>query len=346
MTPSARRVKVGTPPSSSSPMKFLTDIIAPETAESRAYPDKSADVWELSVWDPLPISLRLFCLFGPGHVLVYLLFLPLAPLDPRPSVTVFNTLVLQVLLSAQLLFLTSQFAQQAKDTAIIQKEVMHEYDTKFVHPRLHPLVRDVGTQFSEDEPSKSQQFVQTGTPTTLIRRSFQAHANPYARSAEHNDVQTTPTNIMKPQMFTPPTATRQPEPFMTAPSHRNSTVRKSLSQNYSSSGTSTNPTFSTNANTSTNFGGSMGIHTHNRSPLKKTSSLADFNAPEAPSPRNSREMAAFEQRNWGQQGSPLKRVENRKLTGSNLNLGGTSNPFVNVAKKQPSFERYPSRRQL
>src|SRR5690348_4856606 len=93
-TPSARRVKVQSTPISSSPMRFVAQLIGSESAEARAYPDKTRDVWELSVWDPLPVSLQLFQLFSPGHVLIYLIFLPLAPLDPRPSVTVFSTLVM------------------------------------------------------------------------------------------------------------------------------------------------------------------------------------------------------------------------------------------------------------
>ena len=77
-TPSAKRVKVQSDPTTSSPLRLLSSIMPTETAESRAHADKKNDVWELSVWDPLPVCLRLFCLFSPGHVLVYMLFLPVA----------------------------------------------------------------------------------------------------------------------------------------------------------------------------------------------------------------------------------------------------------------------------
>ncbi|OAA81332.1 hypothetical protein LEL_00877 [Akanthomyces lecanii RCEF 1005] len=199
-TPSARRVPVQGSPATSSPLRLLANLITPDTAESRAHPDKKRDVWELAVWDPLPISLRLFCLFGPVHVLVYAMFLPLASLDPRPSVTVFNTLVLQIILSAQLLFFFSKFAQQGKDNSIIQKEVMHEYDTKFVHPLMHPIVRDVGVQASIDTGSSTEDIVETGTPTTLIRRSFKTHGNPHID--EEESVPPRPSAI-KPNLFTP-----------------------------------------------------------------------------------------------------------------------------------------------
>ncbi|KAH7275600.1 hypothetical protein B0J15DRAFT_19605 [Fusarium solani] len=332
-TPSARRVKVDQSNSSpATPLRYLASILTPESAESRAHPDKGSDVWELSIWDPLPVSLRLFCLFGPGHVLVYMIFLPLAPLDPRPSVTVFNTLLLQVIITGQLLFFSSRFTQQAKDTAIIQKQVMKEYDTKFVHPRLHPVVRDVGTQFSDDQPQKYQDFVQTGTPTTQIRHSFQTHANPYIQSIgtpEKKDITPTPSNVMKPHMFTPPTASRRSELFRPSASQRSSVPRHSLPAGYTSTGTSSGVS-------NINFGGNMGIHTHHKSPLKKTTSLNELTSQETASPRNSREMAAYEQRNWGQ-GTPSKHTENRRLTGSNLS--GAGNPFASLGRKQAPQER-------
>ncbi|KAF5589923.1 hypothetical protein FPANT_6161 [Fusarium pseudoanthophilum] len=323
-TPSARRVKVNQSSASpSTPLGYLANLITPESAESRAHPDKTSDVWELSVWDPLPVSLRLSCLFGPGHVLVYMIFLPLAPLDPRPSVTVLNTLILQGLVSAQLLFFCSRFAQQAKDKAVIQEQVMKEYDTKFVHPRLHPMVRDIGTQFSADQPDDYQEVVQTGTPTVQIRHGFQVHSNPYTgtdHTPEERSLTPTSNNVMKPHMFTPPTATRRSEAFRPATSQRGTVPRHSLPAGYTSTGTSSGVQ-------GMNFGGNMGIHTHNKSPLKKATSLNELHPQEAASPRNSREMAAYEQRNWGAT-TPSKKLESRRLTGSRPNGGG--NPFAGL----------------
>ncbi|KAJ3486359.1 hypothetical protein NLG97_g6633 [Lecanicillium saksenae] len=222
-TPSARRVQVQGSPATSSPLRFLASMITPETPESRAHPDKNRDVWELSVWDPLPISLRLFCLFGPAHVLVYMMFLPLASLDPRPSISVFNTLVLQVILSAQLLLFFSKFTQQGKDNSIIQKEVMHEYDTKFVHPLMHPVVRDVGVQVSADAGTGTEDLVQTGTPTTLIRRSFKTHKNPHID--EEESAPSRPSGI-NPNLFTP--SRRRSDSFSPMPSIRSSGLRNSM----------------------------------------------------------------------------------------------------------------------
>ncbi|KAJ6444372.1 Candidapepsin [Purpureocillium lavendulum] len=308
-TPSAHRVKVQSSPGSPSPLRYIADMLTPESAESRAHPDKVRDVWELSVWDPLPVSIRLFCFFSPGHVLVYLLFLPLAPLDPRPSVTVFNALAMQAVLSAQLILFSSRYSQQAKDNAIIQKEVMHEYDTKFVHPRIHPIVRDVGTQMSDDQPVQAREFVQAGTPTTLIRRSFVARHNPHIDSPD-----STPSiasnDASKHQIFTPPTATRRVEMLNPSINHslskRSPAMRSSLPAGYTPAAAQTTASVPHSVGGSQNFGGSLGVYSHNKSPLKKTISLGDINKAEQPSPRNSREMAAYEQRNWAPPSSPTK----------------------------------------
>ncbi|PNY28688.1 Uncharacterized protein TCAP_01386, partial [Tolypocladium capitatum] len=343
-TPSVRRVKVQSSPVSSSPLRYIADLMTPESAESRAHPDKNRDVWELAVWDPLPVCIRLFCFFSPGHVLVYLLFLPLAPLDPRPSVTAFNTLVMQVVLSAQLLLLCSRYAQQAKDSAIIQKEVMHEYDAKFVHPRLYPVVRDVGTQMSEDQPVTAREFVQTGTPTTLIRRTFMARHNPHVDCRE-----TTPTsnsgngngNVMKPQMFTPPAASRRQESFTPAMAQRSSALRNSLPVGYTPAAAQTTASVPPLTGGNYNFAGSMGIYAHNKSPLKKAISLGDVGGVDQPSPRNSREMAAYEQRNREPPSSPTKRSDGRRSLGASV--GSSPHPFANMGKHRPGYERYPSR---
>ncbi|KAK2616434.1 hypothetical protein QQS21_000676 [Conoideocrella luteorostrata] len=356
-TSSAKRVRVQSSPVASSPLRFIADMISPEPAESRAHPQKSRDVWELSVWDPLPVCIRLLCLFSPGHVLIYLISLPLAPLDPRPSVTVFNTLIMQVVLSVQMILLSSRYTQQAKDSSIIQKEVFHEYDAKFVQPRIHPIVRDVGTQMSEDQPVISKEFVQVGTPTTLIRRSFISHGNPHVSSEEptpihrYNSPSVITSNVMKPQMFTPGTVSRRSDAFTPAVSnHRSSGLRHSLPAGYnprddtpvaytpavSPSTTSVAATAGINST----FGGNLGAFSHNRSPLKKTTSMGDMNHSEYASPRNSREMAAYEQRGYEPPSSPTKQFEPKRLASTNATT--SPHPFANMGKHSAA-ERFPKR---
>ncbi|KAL7921635.1 hypothetical protein ACQKWADRAFT_321234 [Trichoderma austrokoningii] len=285
-TPSARRVQVqSSPVTSASPLRYLADKLAPGSAESRSHPDKKRDVWELAVWDPLPISLRLVCLFSPGHVLAHVLTFPLAPLDPQPSVTVFNAVVMQMVLSGQMLFLSSRFVQQAKDTALIQKEVMNEYNTKFVHPRLNPVVRDVGTQVAAGHSPKGRGFVQVGTPTTLIRKSYVTRSTSQAGhdntlSSGHRQMVHTNT----PRHAEAVSANgEQPRPTF---------KQYMMADQATGTAPSPMPLSATSANTA-NYGGNMGIYSHNKSPLKKVMDRSTFSEPA--SPRNSREMAALEQ---------------------------------------------------
>ncbi|KAK7218833.1 hypothetical protein V2G26_006836 [Clonostachys chloroleuca] len=334
-TPSVRRVKLQSDMGTSSPLRYLIDMVAPESAESRAHPDKAKDVWELAVWDPLPISVRLLCFFSPGHVLVYILFLPLAPLDPRPSVTVFNALLVQAVLSVQLLFLVSRFTQQGRDNSIIQKEVMNEYNTKFVHPRIHPTVREVGVQVSSDKTNHIRDVVQVGTPTTLVQNSYfsrqSSRSSPELPDSIRNKLRT-------PRMSTPPSTLRHSDVHTPVSEARTPLARKSLPAEYTSTATSTSAsTPGIPASSSTGFGGNMGIHIHNKSPLKKAISMGDMNTSDMPSPRNSREMASFEQRNQALHRSPSK--------GSDFQGSTRPNPFAVGApgfKNRPKYDRYPS----
>ena len=132
--------------------------------------------------------------------MVYWLLLPVSG-DARPSLTVVTALVLQALLSVQMGVLVRNFQQKEKDGKVIQKEVLNEYDTKFVHPTLHPVVRDVGTQIStstslpptaststgtdaaEFDPDASTisitaEDITTHAPTTILRRGFKINPNP------------------------------------------------------------------------------------------------------------------------------------------------------------------------
>lgn len=336
-TTSARRVAVQSTSASASPLTILSKIITPDTPESRAHPDRSNDVWELSVWDPLPVSLRLFCLFSPGHVLVYFIFLPLAPLDPRPSITIFNTVLVQVLLSLQMVFVCSRFTQQARDNAIIQKEVMHEYDTKFVHPLMHPVVRDVAVQVSEDfAEGDIVPTVEVGTPTTLIRRTFRTNGNQYIEGGEPISQTQSPSQapIVQPKLFTPTTAPRKSDTFLTrSVSSRNvASHRSSLPAGKLPSSMSTNALPYTSSGT---FAGNpTSVHARAISPLKKTISLHDLAAHEQPSPALTREslLSNVDQSSTGQPSSPLRSSEFRKAGRKSFSAG--SQQLANATRQR------------
>ena len=85
---------------------------------------------------------------------------------------------LSALLTAQLAFLESFFSQQSKDNGVIQKQVLNEYDNKYVHPTIYRSVRSVGTQCTTTDTPTSGREVLTFTPTTYVNRGFETHPNP------------------------------------------------------------------------------------------------------------------------------------------------------------------------
>jgi hypothetical protein len=318
-TPSAQRVRVDSSPAGATPLGYFKKVIARNSAAARAHPDANRDVWEVAVWDPNPLFLELFCLFSPLHVVLYYVNLPVAPMDPRPSVKVTTTIFVGALLSLHMWWLRSSFTQQIKDNAIINRQVLNEYDSKFVHPALQKQGRDVGIQtiaLKRDHDSSVgvrgnsddlRSEVRTYTPTTIISRTFRT--NPNANYASQFD----PDNLgLKADVQTP----------SLRPSYRTS--------NYSSTSTTTAADFSSpirpsntpnpfrNAppisRTSTSDGGSLGVYSHAASPLRKSASanfLRDGDAGSRGTPRARDSLGAAGERRpvspVKREGSPLKR---------------------------------------
>lgn len=261
-TPSARRVRVDDSPVSSSPYQYIKNIWHGESAQARAHPDPQRDVWEVSIWDPLPVSLHLFCYFSPGHVMLYWLFLPVPPANPRPGTTIATTICLALLLSVQLSILRWSFSQQTKDTALISKEVLHEYDTKFVRQRTQPLYRDVGTQFTQSASfteHRDHRFntVETYTPSVRINRGFNPNPNPnYSQLIDPDHIGNKPT-ALRHQASTPNFKTPAQFRESASPVRQNTVVKQPIFRPASNSGD----------------GGSLGVYSHAASPLRKSASL-------------------------------------------------------------------------
>ena len=248
-TPSAHRVKVQSSPMSSSPLRFLSRMIEDSSVEARAHADATRDVWEVAVWDPLPLCLRLFCLFSPGHVLVYWLFLPTLPSDPRPSTTVLTAIVVGIVLSVQLVVLQANYSQQSKDTAVIHKEVLHEYDVKFVHPRTNTPVRDVGTQHDVHDAA-DENSVDTYTATAIVNKGFRTMPNPnYAQHTDPHGSGTYGPGPLLRSSSTPSQARDLASPL------RRSVIKQ--------------PQFRASTG---GDGGSLGVFSHAHSPLRKAAS--------------------------------------------------------------------------
>jgi hypothetical protein len=240
-------------------------MLAGENPESRSHPDATRDVWEIAVWDPTPLCLRLFCLFSPCHIMVYWLFLPAAPGDPRPSLTIITIILLAGLLSVQQTIFQRCFTQQSKDTSVVHKEVLNEYDIKYVHPRTRPLVRDVGIQHPATDingegspyPERESEAVDTYTPTVLVNRGFHTRPNPnYVRhvDAEGLSRSMSPSkgiSISKSQLLKTPAGLRDGS----SPLRPYTAIRQ--------------PNF---LDRRTGDGGNLGVYSHANSPLRKAAS--------------------------------------------------------------------------
>lgn len=282
-TPSAQRVRVDSSPAGMSPMGYIRKAIARNSAAARAHPDSQRDVWEVAVWDPNPLCLQLFCLFSPLHVVLYYLNLPVTDQDSTPSVKVTITVLIGSVLSLQLWWLRSAFTQQIKDNAIINRQVLHEYDNKFVHPALQKPCRDVGIQTISRKRNRDSSVgvkgssddlaseVVTYTPTTVINRTFRTNPNVNYASQYDPDNLGASTSAARSIQHTP----------SVRPSYQTS--------QYTSTSTATGADFSSpirQSNTPNPFrqapafprtgtgdGGSLGVYSHAASPLRKSSSL-------------------------------------------------------------------------
>ena len=265
MTPSAHRVRVDSSPTSSSPLRFLSKLLVGDTAESRAHPDATRDVWEIGVWDPTPINLKVFCFLSPGHVLVYWLNLPTSIIDPYPSTTVAMTMLMGIILSAQLSVLCTKFSQQAKDATLIHREVLNEYDTKFVHPNTQHQMRDVGTQISTSRRRQSgspyfevnEEDVNVYAPTFLINKGFHTRPNPLY--AHHVDPQQPPGT----------TRTSRGLPTSTALAVQTPAHLRDASSPLQPQTAIRQPQFRPSTQ---GDGGYLGVYTHANSPLRKSTS--------------------------------------------------------------------------
>jgi hypothetical protein len=302
---------------------LIKDIFSTETAAARAHPDAARDVWELAVWDPNPLCLQLFCLFSPLHVVLYYFTLPVAPLDPQPSVKIVTTIAIAGFLSLQLLLLRSSYTQQIKDNGLIQRQVLSEYDTKYVRPLVQKPCRDVAIQTITTGRKTRDSGVGVGgsnsdlasevvtyTPTTVISRNWRTNPNTaYASQYDPNNLASQPElRAIRPSTQTPSLHPYQNAQYTStstataAPTDFSSPIRPSHTPNPFQKHTQLKPRPS---NTSGGDGGSLGVYTHAASPLRKAASANYL--------RDERSRASLAGGGGGtsptkRDGSPLKRT--------------------------------------
>ncbi|KAF9789891.1 hypothetical protein BJ322DRAFT_1044751 [Thelephora terrestris] len=118
--------------------RFLLNIPA-TTAKNTP---KMARVQQLEIWYPGDFEKELFLIYSPANFLMW---------------TVTNgsnwiwMLMLMPLVWVQMSTLTNAFQMLIKDKDIIAAEVMHEYDEKFVFPRVNPIRKDAAVMTHQAE---------------------------------------------------------------------------------------------------------------------------------------------------------------------------------------------------
>jgi hypothetical protein len=186
-----------------------------------------------------------------------------------------------LVLSLHLWLLRTSFTQQIKDNNIISRQVLHEYDSKFVHPSLQRPSRDVGIQTISKKRNRDSSVgvkgsphdlaseVVTYTPRTIVNKKVFL-TNPNSNYKSQYD----PDNLSL--GHTPSRSAKRPA-FTSAHSSYTSTASDARDDDDLSS--PIRPSQTPNpfrrapsiARTSGD-GGSLGVYSHAASPLRKSSS--------------------------------------------------------------------------
>ncbi|QRV87409.1 hypothetical protein RhiJN_15427 [Ceratobasidium sp. AG-Ba] len=97
-------------------------------------------IWRLA--RGLGVHLASACIYSPAHALLWMIF---------SSGTWFVAFILMAVTSGQIYALSRSYDGLLKDRMILNKEVMHEYNEKFVYPRIMPVRKDACVMTHEAE---------------------------------------------------------------------------------------------------------------------------------------------------------------------------------------------------
>ncbi|KAG0145205.1 hypothetical protein CROQUDRAFT_46199 [Cronartium quercuum f. sp. fusiforme G11] len=113
---------------------------------------KPSQIYQLDVWDPSDLRLKIFTLYSPANAL-------LLHFGNFSENAIYCTLMM-VVINFHSHVLIKSFTQQVKDKNIVQSEVMNEYNTKFVYPTAFPHRRSIGTMTSSAEFIRRQDWME------------------------------------------------------------------------------------------------------------------------------------------------------------------------------------------
>ncbi|KAI0934498.1 hypothetical protein AcV5_006325 [Taiwanofungus camphoratus] len=121
---------------------FLLNLSPPKRREKAAGKDEMERVQQLEVWTPGALESALFAVYSPAHAFLWM------------AVTSANWMLIgciMFVIGVQLRALTRAYEALLKDRAIIAAEVLHEYDEKFVYPRVNPIRKDAAVMTHQAE---------------------------------------------------------------------------------------------------------------------------------------------------------------------------------------------------
>ncbi|KAI8989644.1 hypothetical protein BD414DRAFT_414315 [Trametes punicea] len=122
-------------------VRFLLNLSPPKTRPPQPW-EEDERVQQLEVWTPRELELALFGTYSPVHALLWM------------ATTSANWMMMFLIMFAvgvQTRALSRSYEALLKDRAIIAAEVLHEYDEKFVYPRVNPVRKDAAVMTHESE---------------------------------------------------------------------------------------------------------------------------------------------------------------------------------------------------
>ncbi|MBW0536139.1 hypothetical protein O181_075854 [Austropuccinia psidii MF-1] len=118
---------------------------------SMSHIPKPTQVHQLDLWNPEEVRMKIFTVYPPPQAFL----LHFASL----SQNCMNWALLMAATIFQTYWIVKFYSQFVKDKMIIQSEVMHEYNSKFVYPKAFPHTKEAATMTSSAEYIRREEWM-------------------------------------------------------------------------------------------------------------------------------------------------------------------------------------------
>ncbi|EIW60092.1 uncharacterized protein TRAVEDRAFT_63775 [Trametes versicolor FP-101664 SS1] len=122
-------------------VRFLLNLSPPKARAPQPW-EEDQRVQQLEVWTPGALEMALFGTYSPVHALLWMAL---------TSANWMMMFLIMFMVGVQTRALSRSYEAMLKDKAIIAAEVLHEYDQKFVYPRVNPIRKDASVMTHESE---------------------------------------------------------------------------------------------------------------------------------------------------------------------------------------------------